>query len=316
MIENINKIPNTEEENYLFHHISENAGKMHDEEWLDMLHQLVEPIHNGRRPYCMEECSAQMLLILDTLTDMFIHNFSAGKDGMASYIYDIIDPLYNTTVSGLIVQQFDKACECLTHLANMSVRLRIGQAMGFKCILKPHYAVTWLTSDHKESSRSIMLTYLDDMDYDNNLNMLPELFVRTDLFAEDYFWNANLSLRKGIDQRVFATAAAIQHLKYGKGVMLENVFPILAEAGIKKSPANHAYWISTLLKNEAIIDPERTRQFFTDYCEYMVTVAAKTNPLILKTMGKLLDEMCDDRSMTYNAFSKRFFIEIDMGYSL
>lgn len=319
---------NTERENSVINHLAINYKEIDASDKLAFLSELAGALDNARLPFSLEPDASAMLRLLSNLVSDLRDNHDyylsthlhlkahspAGLIDLSTELHEHFISLFNSTAFGLLNQHIPDAGARLQELSELGLAVKILKGADYKSVLNIRTAIAWASSPHSESIKIHLKTYLNDLNFGQEVNYLPDLFIHTDICAENNFWKTSLSIRNDNEnhKHAFAIAAAIDHLKNGTDVPLEKVFELFSQNAFP----HHHRRMSKFHAHGGMADTERTRRFFESYCEYMVTIVAKRNPSALKTLGKNLDDMCPDRSMTYNAFSKRFFLEQDMGYSL
>ena len=170
----------------------------------------------------------------------------------------------------------------------------------------------WLRSPHRSLLGRNETCYLQEMNLDVYGKFLPRLIAMTDLRGSYGFYSGFLASHEGVVKRALATAAIIQHLQHGDEMPLEQAFEAIGPEHPNNTYRPHWHWIADFHAYRGIIDPQRTRQFFEQYCQHMMTSSCASTRQQAQKLAIRLDAMCDDRSLTFNTHSKRAFLEHDM----
>ncbi len=170
----------------------------------------------------------------------------------------------------------------------------------------------WLRSPHRSLLGQNEARYLPGMNMDVYGKFLPRLIAMTDLRGSYAFYSGFLEAYQGTVKRALATAAIIQHLQHGDEIPLAQALEAIGPEHPNNTYRPHWHWIADFHAYRGIIDPQRTRQFFEQYCQHMMTSSCASTRQQAQKLAIRLDVMCDDRSLTFNTHSKRAFLEHDM----
>ena len=175
--------------------------------------------------------------------------------------------------------------------------------------------IAWWRSEHRSALGVHATTYLHEMDLTQYGKFLPNLIMKTDLRGDMTFYNQHLTLQSFPSKRGIASAAIIQHLMHGDEIPMDTVMELLGPENPTNTYRPHWFWVADYHAFAGIVDRERTFQFFEQYCQHMVKTDCAETIKRLPHMVSNLEFMCNDRELTFNQYSKRYYLEDDVGMS-
>jgi hypothetical protein len=299
-----------------FSKMMEQRQQLNIHQQMDFLVNLAAPLldRNPRLPFRTIALNHKLIEATSRALKRPLNQFWVQDDKMwlwSKPIRDVLRASLNETVSFLLGWKDPRAPEYLTQCSELAEVIPVSHNAPSTALSLDNF-IDWWRSEHQALLGIHRETYLHEMDLSHYGKFLPRLIMFTELRANEVYYNQHLTLQSMNIKRPMATAAIIQHLKYGDDIPFETVMEVLGPEHPTNTYRPHWHWIADYHAFAGIADRSRTAAFFDRYCRHLVTTDCEETKKQLDKMVTRLNCMTEDRELTYNHHSKRYFLDFDM----